>query len=105
MLRPKRVSYTCQVFEALKQADDFRTLWQLSTGLSLSTCRVSAALHHLYKRKAVSCLSENGQLYWYATPEDDDRSMTYDVVSEATIKRKRKPHPHPRRQLAELPKR
>ena len=105
MRPPKRTSFTCLTFEALKEADDFLTLHQLNQRLGIGTCRVSAALHHLYKRKAVSCLSENGTLWWYATPETDDRTRSYDEVSETQVRRKRKPAPHPRRKSGELPKR
>jgi len=107
MRTPKRPSYTCLVFTALKEADDFMVLRQIAAKSGVSTTRASAALHHLYKKKAVSALSDDGQLYWYATPDEDSRHYSNDVVNdkETHRTRTRKSKPHPRRKSGELPSR
>ena len=106
MRTPKRTSFTCRVFTALKEADDFMTLRQITAKSGVTTTRASAALHHLYKRQAVGALSEDGQLYWYATPDEDNRSRHNDVVNDKESHRTRlKSKPHPRRKSGELPSR
>lgn len=106
MRTPKHTSFTCRVFTCLKEADDFLTLRQLSTRSGVSTTRASAALHHLFNRKAVNCLAEDNTLYWYATPDEDDRSRTYDERTDKEVHRSRKSKiSHPRRKPNELPKR
>ena len=105
MRTPKRPSYTCLVFTALKEADDFMILRQIAAKSGVSNTRASAALHHLYQKQAVSAMAQDGQLYWYATPEEDNRQYSNDVVNDKETHRARKSKPHPRRKSGELPKR
>jgi len=70
--------------------DDFRTAKQLKEATLLSTNQVSASLHELRKYKAVDCLAENGQLWWYATPDTDQRQHTVDMRQEELKSRKKR---------------
>lgn len=67
------------VFETLLKVDDFRTGKQLQAETGLSCNQVSASLHELRKYSAAACLEENGQLFWFATPDKDQRTR---VVNE-----------------------
>lgn len=86
--RHKEPTSTGIVYRALCAADDFRTLRQLIRECGLSCNRVSAALHHLRARRAVDVMDVEGQLWWFATPDTDNRSSTVD---------ERTPETHPRR--------
>ena len=75
----KRPTWTSLILEALTKADDFMTAQQLCVATGANINQVSAALHHLRKRHAVDCLASDNQLFWFATPEGDDRER---VVEE-----------------------
>lgn len=74
----KETTSVCRVFERLCQLDDFRTARQLQSELALDSTHVSSALHHLRQHKAVECLADAGQLWWYATPATDTRLRHHD---------------------------
>lgn len=98
-------TYTARVLATLVEADDFMTMQQINKRLSdVGSSRVSAALHHLYKHHAVDCIEQDNFLWWFATVEEDRRS----VVRRRHVElrgRKRRPMPHPRRRANEKPKR
>jgi hypothetical protein len=70
----KEPTSTSVVLAELCGADDFRSMKQLCAHTRLNVHRVSAALHHLHNRKCVAFISDAGGVWWYATPECDDRS-------------------------------
>lgn len=88
----RRPTWTKLILEALTRADDFATAAQLcaATGAAMNQC--SAALHHLRNRHAVDCLASDGQLFWFATPETDDRDRKVDErrPEEPGTRRRRK---------------
>ena len=80
MKRGKEPCWTKLVLDALRGCDDFLSYAMLRKITGASPTQVSAACHHLRKRHAVDCVIEvDGVAWWYATPDDDDRSR---VVTE-----------------------
>jgi hypothetical protein len=93
MKRYRETTTTTLVLEALRRADDFRTVRQLMAETQRSSNRVTAALHSLRKYGAVDCLASDGILYWYAQPpQNDTRMSTRDEYTPESKPRKvRKP--------------
>lgn len=88
-MKMKERTATTLVMDALLRADDFRTGRQLMDELKLDTNHVSAALCHLRKYSAVDCVEGEDALWWFATPENDQRTK---VLRERTPEsRPRKP--------------
>lgn len=102
--RIRHPTYTSQVLEVLKAADDFMTLPQIDAILRLGTRRVSAALHHLIKHSAVDVVEGIGALWWFATPDDDTRRRTVNETTEH-VKSPRRFAKRTRRKQNEKPKR
>lgn len=102
--RDKRPTYTHLVLEALVHwPSDFAALRQLVQATGANVHQVSAALHHLRKRRAVDVVIEsNGDGFWYATPEEDDRLRT--LEERTPEERPRKPR-KPRRSSPPRPSR
>jgi hypothetical protein len=69
----KQPTHTRKVLEFLIKTDDFATVAQVMLGTGSSYNQVAATLHHLRNRHAIDCLAADGQLWWYATPENDNR--------------------------------
>jgi hypothetical protein len=88
MKKPKTITTTTLVFEALIRSDDFLTASQLIQVTSRSMNRVLAALHHLRKHQAIQAMPVAGKLYWYATPLEDDRIHVVQEKVEETKPRK-----------------
>jgi hypothetical protein len=85
----KKETCTSVVQRTLIAADDFLTAThlQILTGLTMS--QVAASLHHLKRHRAIDTLEGAGTLWWYATPDQDDRSR---ILEERTPEsRPRKP--------------
>lgn len=76
------------VMAELTGADDFRSVKQLREHTRLCSNRVTAALHHLHKRKCVDFISDLNGVWWYATPETDDRCFCVDERTPEVKKRK-----------------
>lgn len=74
----RRPTWTRLILATLVSADDFATAQQLCAATGANMNQASAALHHLRNRKAVDCLASDGQLFWFATPDTDDRARTVD---------------------------
>ena len=71
----KEPTFTHLVLEQLRVADDFVTVRQLMSAIpELNYNRASASLAHLYKGHAIDMIVSDGNTYWYATPELDDRT-------------------------------
>jgi hypothetical protein len=82
---------TSIVFEYLVVADDFRTTQQVKCDTGLDINHVSASLCHLRKRKAIDAIDVDGTLFWYPTPENDDRSkVVLERTPEARPRKRRK---------------
>jgi len=88
-------SKTSLVLKALEAADDFVTAAQLVKTMAAiaNPNQISAALHHLKNRHAVDCMESDGSLWWYTTPDLDDRTKTVDerVVEENPRRRRGSP--------------
>ena len=69
-------TWTYLVEQALKEADDFMSLAQLVEKTGAAYNQATAALSHLRKRRAVDSLESGGALWWFATPNTDNRSKT-----------------------------
>jgi hypothetical protein len=80
----KEPTKTSIVLACLVTADDFITASQLIERLAgkANPNQVSASLHHLKKRHAIDCMESDGKLWWYSTPELDDRSK---IVEEKVV--------------------
>lgn len=91
MKKLKEITATTAVLEALQRADDFRTVSHLQVATGQSMNRVRAALHHLHKYRVVECMASDGRLWWYATPENDQRTLVVDErTPEAKPRKQRK---------------
>lgn len=84
----KMTTTTTLVLEALTRADDFMTAHQLSEATGRSMNRVFAAVHHLKIHKAIEVIEVDNVLYWYATPDSDDRNHVVQEKVEETKPRK-----------------
>jgi len=76
--RDKQPTWTCRVMELLTKTDDFMTARQIRVAIGANENQVSAALIHLRRRHAVDCVEQDNALWWYATPETDDRVKRVD---------------------------
>lgn len=77
MKKQKEPTSTALVYETLVKADDFMTVRQLMAVNDLSNNRVTAALYLLRKYKAADFVVEDGaRLFWFATPDTDQRTRT-----------------------------
>lgn len=70
---PKAPTWTSLVEEALRKADDFMGAEALRAATGANPHQLSAALHHLHKRRAVDSVESNVRLWWFATPDTDTR--------------------------------
>lgn len=90
-MKHKEITHTTRVLEALIRADDFRTTRQLKALTGGDYNQIGAALSHLKKHRAADCLTCEGELWWFATPESDDRSRHVDErVLESVPRRTRR---------------
>ncbi len=82
---------TSLVERALTSADDFMTLEMVLAAChgAVSRHQGQAALHHLKLHAAVGAMEAEGALWWYATPDTDDR--TRQVAQRAPEQVPRKP--------------
>jgi hypothetical protein len=75
---PKQPTRTGLVNELLIGCDDFRTAAQLADQLKFSLSHVTACLHHLYRYRAADFIEAEDALWWYATPDADQRCRVVD---------------------------
>ncbi len=73
------VSNTRKVLDALIAADDFLSLPALTAAAKVTTKAAKTSLGWLRHIKAVDSVDSGGTLYWYATPESDQRLRTIDA--------------------------
>lgn len=86
---PKVPAITFLVQEALRVADEFLTLEELCFTIKRSPNQVSAALYHLCKFKVVEAVSQDDELYYYLTGEDN-RSRYLELRSKEEHSRNRR---------------
>lgn len=88
--RDKRPTHTHLVMDALTHwPNDFASVRELAEATGSRYNQVTAALFHLRKRRAVDVVVESsGTGWWFATPEEDDRSRRHE---------ERAPETHPRK--------
>lgn len=87
-MRLKQTTSTTLVEEALRRADDFCTMRQLVLATGRNSNQVSAALYMLRKYRAAECMDVEGTLWWYLTPDSDQRTYTIAEKTEETKPRK-----------------
>lgn len=87
-LNARRPTIVHKVWEALRLADDFVTAATLSANTGCSRTQVWASLCHLQNHRAADCVTAPGGLWWFATPDTDNR---------VTVIEERKPEDKPRR--------
>jgi len=81
---------TSRVYDVLKACGDFRTARQIKVQLGENINRVSAALYHLRAHKAVDFVEAPETLWWFATPESDNRLFKKKGITERVVTRPRK---------------
>lgn len=94
----KQPTWTHLVEEALRVADDFLPTVRLRELTGANVHQLSAALHHLQKRKVIDAVSVQGGPYWFYLGQDT-RTFSYEERTPET-----KPRRARRGQRGELPK-
>lgn len=72
-------SFTSIVLAALVAADDFVSATDLATLTGLTTGNCRTALTYLRDVHAVDSVDSAGRLYWFATPDADQRTRAIDA--------------------------
>lgn len=76
--RPTDVSV---VLDYLVKLDDFAPPKMIRAGTRLPPNRLRPAIAHLHKHRAIDCIIVNGdELWFFATPGDDDRSRIMETT-------------------------
>jgi len=86
----KPPTWTHLVTEALKAADDFRTMRQLAETLGGTTNQISAALYHLQACKVVDAVQGTEGLFWFYRGEDGDPRVRTQTARRVEDKPRRK---------------
>ena len=89
-------SFTQIVLAALIAADDFLSLEALQRETGLTTKSLRTALPYLRDVRAVDSVESGGRLFWFATPESDQRQRQ---IAE----RKREDEPRKAKRVARRP--
>lgn len=76
---------TSLVWNELNRTGDFHDVHQLSAATGRNANQVSAALHHFRVHKAVDSVVSEDRLWWFATPESDDRTRQLDEITADPI--------------------
>ena len=87
MKRSQHPTYTSLVTDALRSHDDFMSVSQLMSATQATRNQITAALHCLKQVKAIDCIESGGSLYWYLTPDTDQRIRVVKLTSDHTKKR------------------
>lgn len=88
--RIKRRTTTSAVVDHMQRADDFLTVRELMQLTGDNLHRVTAALAWLKRAKAVDSIKSDGRLYWYSTPETDQRTRVLEEVVDGFVHRNRR---------------
>lgn len=83
--RSKKPTTTTLALSWLAQSGDFATGPTVAAAVQRTNNQTSAALRWLRKRKAVDCLAEDGQLWWFSTIENDDRLRIINEITDEPI--------------------
>jgi hypothetical protein len=86
-MQPTSVSI---VWEYLTKVNDFVTAAQIREVTRLDSNHASAALYCLKKYRAVECFESDDVLWWFATPQYDQRSRTVDERTPESKPRKKR---------------
>lgn len=87
----RKPTVTKLVLDALQVCDDFLSLELLRAATGANNNQITAALHHLQKRKAVDCVvGPDDLLWWFATGEDDRQRIVEERVAEPPGNRTRR---------------
>lgn len=85
--RPTDVSV---VLAYLVGLDDFANKAMILASTGLPDNRLRPALYHLAKHKVIDCVIVNGnELWWFATPENDDRVVVRKATPEGMTRNDR----------------
>jgi len=76
------------VEEAMTKHGDFMTTVMIAKNLRCATNAVHASLHHLFVHKAADSVISGGKLWWFLTPETDDRLRHIEQRAQEDSKRK-----------------
>ena len=77
-------TYVSLVLEYLVKVDDFTHIHAIVNETTISISLVRRALLHLKHHHAVDAVDAQGVLYWFATPESDNRLHTMKEIAEYT---------------------
>lgn len=91
MKKQKEPTYVSRVLEYLRKSDDYIIRDRIIRDTGVNANQTSAALHMLRHYNCVSTVESQGELYWFALPEEMDQR--YRVVQgrvKEVIPRKRK---------------
>lgn len=89
-MKQKEPTVTSQVVEHLTKRNDYVETHELCRELCESFNRISAALSHLRKHRAVDCIVDHGQVWWFILPVEMD-TRSHHVDQRAPETRPRKP--------------
>ena len=84
----KRTTYTKMILDYLISLDDYATKAMIVAAVKLKQDQVAITLHDLKRHHAIEAMEADGKLWFYATPEYDDRQRKLDEIKE-DIKRTR----------------
>lgn len=84
----RETTTTALVEAALASAPDFMTSAMLVTATGRDIHKVMSALIHLREHKAVECVEQEKRLWWFATPQYDNRNGTKPERAPETKPRK-----------------
>lgn len=88
----KEPTATGEVTRALTAKDDFMSLDELVAVTGKSRKQVMSALWTLqHYFRAVECVRQGNELWWFVTPQTDTRMVTYDERTPESKPRRRKP--------------
>lgn len=85
----RETTTTALVKFALENAADFMTAAMLADTTGRDVHKVTSALIHLREHKAAECVEQEKRLWWFATPQYDDRLRL--ITERAPETKPRKP--------------
>lgn len=80
--KDQKPTSTSVIENHMKEVDDFVTPRDVSRSTEQSMNRVHAALHHLKLHKAADCIECEGKLWWFLTPDTDNRTRIVEMRAE-----------------------
>ncbi len=92
----RHATYTSLVQECLKERNDFMSYSEIfdyvkKTRSEVKLANISAACFHLKKHKVIDFVIDcDGEVFWFFTPETDDRLRTINERVQESRPRKRR---------------